>query len=133
MLPARRARPNHSQGGFTTVQLLLCVCLTLVMVVWVANLAVYLYGRGVVRSAMDEGARAGSRVEADSVAACEDRAGEVLSNLLGGTMGDGVEVTCTESGGVVRSRAEVTFASWLPPVPAWTFHASGAFLKERSP
>lgn len=115
------------------MQLLLCVGLTLVMVVWVANLAIDLYGRGVVRSAMDEGARAGSRVDADSVAACEDRAGEVLSNLLGGIMGDGVKVSCSETDGVVRSRAEVTFASWLPPVPDCTFHASGAFLKERSP
>ncbi len=107
--------------------------LTLVIFVWVANLAVYLYGRGVVRSAIDEAARAGSRVDADSAEVCQERANQVLSNLLGGSMGQELAVSCAEEDGVVRARADVVFRAWLPPVPDWRFQATGAVIKEQVP
>ena len=127
-----RVRPRD-EAGFTTASYLMVVGFTLVMFVWFTNLAVYLYGRGVVRSAVDEGARAGSRVGADSARQCQERASEVLGNLLGGTMGQGVAVACAEDDGVVRARADVRFQAWLPPVPDWSFRVSGAVIKERVP
>ena len=48
-----------------------------------ANVVVDLYARGVVRSAVDEGARAGATVDT-SPADCERRARDVLANLLVG-------------------------------------------------
>lgn len=121
----------HSQAGFTTASFLLAVGLTLVVFVWVANLAVFLYGRAAVRSALDEAARAGSRVDAESAELCEQRADQALGNVLGGTMGRGVTVVCTEDGGMVRARADVRFDGWLPPVPDWQFQLSAAVIKER--
>ncbi|MDP9389082.1 MAG: hypothetical protein M3Q48_14485 [Actinomycetota bacterium] len=132
--PARRTLHGaRGEAGFTTASYLMVVGFTLVMFVWFTNLAVYLYGRGVVRSAVDEAARAGSRVGADSARQCQERASEVLGNLLGGSMGQGVAVACAEEDGVVRARADVRFQGWLPPVPDWSFRVTGAVIKERVP
>lgn len=87
--------------------------------VWLLQLAVFTYGRGVVRAALDEGARAGSRVT-DSVGRCEDRAAETM-RLLRGTMGDGVSIACRVDGEAVLAHADVRFAAWAPAMPDWTF------------
>ncbi|MDP9402236.1 MAG: hypothetical protein M3P85_02655 [Actinomycetota bacterium] len=136
----RRISPGRGGGGgprgeagFTTASYLMVVGFTLVVFVWFTNLAVYLYGRGVVRSAVDEAARAGSRVGADSARQCQERARDVLGNLLGGTMGQGVAVACAEEDGVMRARANVRFQAWLPPVPDWSFQLTAAVIKERVP
>lgn len=136
----RRISPGRGGGGgprgeagFTTASYLMVVGFTLVVFVWFTNLAVYLYGRGVVRSAVDEAARAGSRVGADSARQCQERARDVLGNLLGGTMGQGVAVACAEEDGVMRARADVRFQAWLPPVPDWSFRVTGVVIKERVP
>ena len=129
----RGAVSTAREAGFTTVSYLMVVAFTLVLFVWFANLAVYLYGRSVVRSAVDEAARAGSRVDADSARLCQNRASEVLGNLLGGSMGREVAVSCAEADGVVRARADVRFQAWLPPMPDWNFHVTGAVIKERVP
>lgn len=127
----RHGVPRHrGEGGFTAVSFMLVVGLSLLPMVWFANFGVYLYGRGAVRSALDEGARAGARVDADSVAECQRRAQETLSNVLGGTMGRDVTVSCDEQAGVVRARATVYFHSFMPPVPDWRFQATAAVLKE---
>ena len=130
-LVSRRGPPG--EGGFTTVTWVVCVSFTLLLVVWTFNLAAYLYGRGAVRAAVDEAARAGARVDADSVAVCQEKAATTLASLLGGSMGEGVAVTCAEEDGVVRARADVVFQSWLPPVPDWSFAANGAVIKEQAP
>ena len=126
-LARRRSRPESGSGS---VEFLAAVGVGLVAFVLVANLAVWQYGRGVVRAALDEGARAGSRVGVESAATCEARAGEVLADLLGGAMGDGVRLRCAEEDGVVRARADVVFPAWLPGVPSWGFRATGVVVKE---
>jgi hypothetical protein len=87
--------------------------------VWLLQLAAFTYGRGVVRAALDEGARAGSRVT-DSVGRCEDRAAETM-RMLRGTMGDGVSIACRVDGEAVLAQADVRFAAWAPAMPDWTF------------
>lgn len=109
------------------------VGLSLLPMVWFSNVGLYLYGRGAVRNAIDEGARAGARVGADSVAECQRRAQDTLDNILGGTLGRDVVVSCSEAGGLVRARATVYFHSWLPPVPDWSFETTAAVLKEAVP
>jgi len=105
--------------------------LSLLPLVWFANLGVYMYGRGAVRDALDEGARAGARVDVDSAVVCQQRVQATLDNIFGGSMGRGVSVTCEDVDGVVRAHAQVLFRSFLPPVPDWRFDATATVIKER--
>lgn len=97
-----------------TVELIAAAGLAMVMFVLLANLVVAQYGRGVVRAAVDEAVRAGSR---SGVAACQERAREVTSQLLGGPFGAGVAVSCAAEGPVVVARAGGSMPGWLPGVP----------------
>ena len=94
-----------------------------------ANLIVFQYGRGVVRAAVDEGARVGSRASAGADD-CEARARDVVADLLGGAMGEGVALSCSVKGGFVTARADVAFPAWLPPVPDWSFSLSATAVAE---
>jgi hypothetical protein len=105
--------------------------LSLLVFVALANVVVDLYARGVVRSAVDEGARAGAAVDT-SPADCERRSREVLANLLAGAAGRSVRVSCREVGGAMEAQAEVTLAAWIPGVPSWSFTVLGSVVKERA-
>ena len=101
-----------SEAGISSVQFLLASALGLVLFLLFANLVVVQYGRGAIQSALDQGARAGS--VAQSVAACEERAGDVIAQLLGGAMGDSVALECHMSGGLVVASGWAVFESWTP-------------------
>ena len=101
------------------LQALIVYVLALVVFVWLLQLALFAYGRGVVRAAIDEGARAGSVVD-DAVARCEQRAAQALGGLLGGRMGEDVSIVCSDDGERVLARAQVRFVS-IAPGPDWTF------------
>jgi hypothetical protein len=126
-----RPRAKTSERGSVSMPLLLAAVLSLVVFVWMANLSVYLYGRGVMRMAAEEGARAGSRASVPSVQACQERAGQILSNLLGGSLGREVTLSCEEAGGVMRSRVRARFEGWLPPVPDVRPQVSAVVIKEQ--
>ncbi|MGH3442186.1 MAG: hypothetical protein ACRDUY_09125 [Nitriliruptorales bacterium] len=128
----RAGRQSAAEDGFLTVQFLAAVGLSLVLLTTIANLVLFQYGRGVVRAAVDEGARRSSRV-AVPVEECERRANEVVRDLLGGAMGAGVDLRCVEAGDVVVAEAAVTFDGWAPLVPDWSFSVRGTALKERAP
>ena len=117
-------RRHVGDRGFTTIQYVIAVSWSLVLLVLVANLLVDIYARGAVRDALDDGVRAGAPVAA-SPAACEARAHEVVSGLVRGPLLQ-AEVHCRESGALVVADANVTLRSWLPMlVPDWrmTLHA----------
>jgi hypothetical protein len=116
----------------TTIQYVAATALSLLVFVGMTNFVVDLYARAVVRSAVDEGARAGATIDA-SAADCERRTRDVLANLLGGTAGSAVRVSCREVDGVMQARADVTLAGWLPVVPNWSFRLDGTVTKERTP
>lgn len=98
-----------------------------------ANVIVAMYGRGVVRAALDEGVRTGSRAP-NGVAHCNQRVDEVLGQLLGGAMGDGVSFPgCSETAEEIVAAATVTFDGWLPLVPDLTFDVGASAVKERAP
>jgi hypothetical protein len=96
------------------------MALVLVFFVNLAQLVVWQYGRGSVRAAVDEAARAGAGT-AGGLDACEARASDVLGDLLGGSMGDEVRVACSDDGDGIVAEAKVVFRSWMPPVPDWSF------------
>jgi hypothetical protein len=112
--------------------MLLVVGFSLLVVVWFANVIAMTYGRGVVRAALDEGARAGSRLTA-SVGECEARAEEVLASLLGGTMGRELRIVCTATPTEVRASATGIFRSWMPPVPDWGLDMSASAQRSLAP
>lgn len=103
--------------------------LSLVVFVTMANFVVDLYARGVVRSAVDEGARAGAAIDT-SVAECERRAHDVVANLLSGAAGRSVRLACREQAGAMRAQARVTLSAWLPGLPSWSFTIEASVVKE---
>jgi len=115
------------------VQFVAATSLTLIVFVALANVVVDLYARGVVRSAIDEGARAGAPIDA-SESDCEQRASDVLDNLLGGSLDRTIRITCRTHNGQMTAAATVVLRSWLPGVvPSWSFALTGSATKERDP
>jgi hypothetical protein len=123
------ARLQNDERGMTSVGVMLAVSFTLAVAVIVVNLFLYLYGQGAARAAIDEGVRAGSRVEAGT-AVCEMRAAEVLSNLMPGPLGDGVDVSCHNDGAQLVAAADVTLDSPMPGVPSWSFQMEARAVQE---
>jgi hypothetical protein len=115
------------------VQFVAATALTLLVFVALANLVVDLYARGVVRAAVDEGARAGAPIDSSAVE-CEQRARQVLHNLLGGRLGRDVRVECHDAQGRMNAGAVVVLHGWIPGVvPDWTFDLVGSATKEHDP
>ena len=120
------------EEGMTTAQYVAATAFSLVIFTMMANFIVFLYARGVVRAAIDEGARSGGRFEATATD-CRGRAADVLHDLLGGSLGSDVQVTCRESSDpdVMTATAHVTLHGWLPGlVPDWTFTLEARAVKE---
>ena len=116
-------------GGFATIQYVIAVAWSLVLLVLIANMLVDLYARGAVRDALDDGVRAGAPV-GSTAAACEARAHEVVANLVRGPVLDS-ELHCSDSGAFVVADAEVTLHSWLPMlVPDWHLHLHAEALRD---
>jgi len=122
-IPAPRA------GGFVTTQFVLAVAFSLLLFVMLCNAIVYQYGRGVIRSALDEGVRSGSRASG-STATCLRAAEEVRRSLLGGPIGAHVSMRCAFVAGQVRATASGYLPSWLPLVPDWPVSLSATAVKE---
>jgi hypothetical protein len=116
----------------TTIQFAAAAGLGLVMFVVLANFVVFVYARGVVRAAVDEGARTGGRLGA-TTEQCETRARDVVDDLLGGQLGNGVGVRCRQAGDLVVAQGTARLPSWLPLVPDWNFVIEGRSVRERAP
>ena len=126
----RRGAEPSGEDGMTTVQYVAATALSLIVFVMMANFIVFLYARGVVRAAVDEGARAGSRFGA-TPAECDARARDVLGDLLAGRLGSDVSVRCESSEDEMHASVHVTLHGWLPVlVPDWTFTLDARSLKE---
>lgn len=110
----------------------MAVAFAMLLFVAFVNLVLYQYGKGAVRSALDEGARAASAAEAP-LDRCTAKADEVLGSLLSGSMGDQVVVTCEVSGGLVVARATGVFPRFSFLVPDFTLDETAAAVKEQLP
>lgn len=123
------AVPASRPGGFVTTQFVLAVAFSLLLFVLLCNAIVYQYGRGVIRDALDEAVRSGSRA-GGSTASCQRAAEEVRRSLLGGPIGAHVTLHCGLAGGRVRASASGHMASWLPLVPDFPVALSATAVKE---
>lgn len=126
-----RSGAAADERGEIGVGILLAITLTLVVAVAIVNIFMYLYGQSVVRAALDEGVRAGSRVDA-GVVVCLDRARQVLDDLLAGDLGDNVSITCAPglTPAELVATADATFDSPMPGVPSWTFRLEARATQE---
>lgn len=134
--PAVPVDGRERERGFITIQYVYVIATSLVLLAMFANIIVAQYGRGVVRSALDEGVRAGARVTAGAELArttCEATANEARDDLLGGPMGSGVVIACAVAGDRVTARADAEFAAWFPAVPSWRFSETAVALREELP
>lgn len=104
-----------SDRGVSSVQFLVASALALILFLALANLVVVQYGKGAIRSALDQGARAGAI--SGSSAECETKTLDVVGQLLGGRMSDDVVVRCATSGGLMIARGSALFETWTPLAP----------------
>lgn len=109
--------------------------ITLVVFMAAANLIVYSYGRGVLRTAVDEAARVGSVQAAPGgpVGACQEKAAQVMANLLGGPFGHHVAISCQVSADQVVAVATGTFPAWLPVIPPHSLKVVGTATVSTDP
>lgn len=98
--------------GLTSVQFVLASGLALVFFIALINVVVVQYGRGSMRSALDQGARIGATSR--STADCEQRVESVVATLLSGSIGDTVVFGCRVDGQVMVAAASMTIESWTP-------------------
>ena len=106
---------------------MLASALALILFLALANLMVVQYGRGAVRSALEQGARVGTL---GGPGVCEETAIRVVENLLGGRMSDDLELSCAGSGDAMVASASATFESWTPLTPDFTISLTSQAVVE---
>lgn len=104
--------------GVSSAQFVLASALSLILFVMLANLVVVQYGRGAIRSALEQGARAGS---VSGAAACLETATGVVDDLLGGRMSDDLLISCEVMGSTIGATASARFETWIPLMPDYEF------------
>ncbi len=131
MPAAVRSTHGTDERGEIGIGIMLAVTFTFIVTVAIVNIFMFVYGQAVVRSALDEGVRAGSRVDA-GWAVCQERAEQVLADLLAGELGDGVTLACGPGAtpDELVAIADATFDSPMPGVPSWTFHLEARATQE---
>ena len=107
--------------------MIFAIGLIMVIVLQVANVIVFTYGKGAVRSALDEGTRVGSRAGGPPV--CEQVARDVLDQLAAG-LGKGVLITCIDNGVSIVATATVHFDGWLASIADYDAVLSASAAKE---
>ena len=126
---ARPGRLLSGEAGMAAITSTVAIAMSMVIFVLCANVIAVMYARGVVRGALDEGARAGAASGAEIVE-CEHRVGEVLDQLLAGQMGDGVTYACHTDGDQVVATGQAVFPGWLPGMPTASFELAARSVKE---
>ena len=122
-------RPRGDDVGATFISLVLATGIVLILLTGIIQVIVFQYGKGTVRAALDEAARSASR-STSSVETCQDRAANVLSDLLGGEMGDGVHVTCVDAGDHIVVTALVHFVGWFGSLTDYDATLTASATKE---
>ena len=112
------------------------MAITLVVFMVAINLIVDEYGKGAIRTAVDEAAQAGSLQGAAGgpIAACQAKASQVMSGLLNGPFGHDITITCgINANGQVVATANGTLPAWLRLVPTDPIHVIGSAHIETNP
>jgi hypothetical protein len=118
------------------VEYVAAVALSLMLLVAVANFIVVQYAQGVVRAALDEAVRDAARYFPNDNATavetrCEQRAREVLNNLLRGRMGRRLTLRCAVTSTEVTATIGGHFEAWLSGIPDIDAGATAVAARER--
>lgn len=105
------SQPSDDRG-LSSVQFLVASGLALIFFMALANVMVVQYARGSMRSALDQGVRAG--VVNGSIAACEERIHDVAEELIGGTIGETLSFDCRVTGSMMTAVGTLRVESWTP-------------------
>lgn len=130
--PVARAQVTADDAGFVTIEYVVAIAISLVVLVVFANFVVSEYGLGVVRAAVDQGTRDGART-ATPVTTCEASARQMIGDLLGtgpSSMGTAVSVSCQQTAGQLIATAQGSFRAWLPAIPPWRFSSTAQAILE---
>ena len=111
------------------ISLVVATGIVLVLVTALLQIIVFQYGKGAVRAALDEAARSAAR-SPTSVDICQARAANVLGDLLGGDMGDGVKVSCADDVDRVTVTANVHFDGWFGSLTDYDATLTASAAKE---
>jgi hypothetical protein len=126
-------KDEHGNAALVTV---LAMAITLVVFMVAINLIVDEYGKGAIRTAVDEAAQAGSLQGAPGgpIAACQAKASQVMSGLLNGPFGRDIAITCgINANGQLVATANGTLPAWLRLVPTDAVHVIGSAHIETNP
>lgn len=123
---------QRSEDGYQTATFTLAVAFSLLLFTLFANVIVVQLGRGAIRAAVDDAARAGAR-QGTSPTACQAEAERRLHDLLPGQLGEHVTVRCEVDAQAVRVVADGRFTAWLPGVPDFSARATGRSVREVAP
>ncbi|HUF16145.1 MAG TPA: hypothetical protein VMQ46_09660 [Acidimicrobiia bacterium] len=126
-MDSRPAPRGVADRGVSSLQFVLASGLALILFLVFANLVVVQYGKGALRSALEQGARAGA---VGGVAACEGIARGVIDDLLGGRMSDTLVLSCSQDAAAVSATGSVTFESWTPLTPDFSFTLTSQAVTE---
>ena len=102
------------ERGMTTLSTVTAASLALVSFMTLANLVVIQYARGVARTAVDEAVR---RSAVHGGQGCTEILDEVLTELLGGALGDSLVTECWIDGAAVTAEVSGPLGSLVPLVP----------------
>lgn len=122
---------NRDDRGVSSVQFLLASALGLLLFVALANLVVVQYGKGALRSALEQGVRAGSL--SGDARACAEKVEAVVGELLAGRMSDQLSTSCEAAGGMMSATASVVFRAWTPLTPDFRFELESTSIIEPPP
>ena len=107
-----------TDSGVTSVQFLLASAMALYLFVALVNLVALQYGRGALRSAIEQAARAGAL--SGSTGHCVSVGFDVLHQLLGGRMVESVDIRCSLDGQRLLAETVAVFEPWTPLMPEMT-------------
>ncbi|MCI0679475.1 MAG: hypothetical protein L0Z63_10595 [Actinobacteria bacterium] len=120
-----------TERGVTSVQFLLAAGMALLLFLLLANIVVVQYGRGAIRSALEQGVRAGAFV--GSADRCEATSRSVVDELLGGRMSDDLVIRCSVEAGRVTAEATASFESWTILTPDFVVRLGAEATLEVTP
>jgi len=123
---------RRSDAGMISVEFLAVTVLSLLVFTFLTNFVLVQYGRGVVRAAADEGARAGARVDLTAIDRCTQRTGDTLNGGMG-RLGSNLTYSCAVVDDRVIATAHADFAAWFPGVPDFEETAVASAVKEQAP
>jgi hypothetical protein len=111
------------------------MAITLIVFMAAINLIVDEYGKGAIRTAVDEAAQAGSLQDAAGgpIVACQAKAAQVMSGLLNGPFGHHITISCEVQAGQVVATANGNLPAWLTIIPVDPIHVVDAAQIETNP